>query len=758
MKIEYSAKDTCLPRFVLVIALLLISLAPAKAQQHMGTRGTDFWVAFLKNFDNYTRDSYYLQLQAPRSCLATISNPNTGWDSIITLQAGTAVNFLVPYQQVYLPGSDVIRNTGLHVTATDSITLISANKAHDPSSMDATFVLPTYALGNEYIVQTYPTCTTKTPRECEFSVLSVVDSTIFDIYFNGVTADSVHRPGDSITVLLNAGQVYQVMGTDRISDLGGTYVRSRKCTPFALFHGNTGAYVPIVTGTSSDNIFHQALPPRDWGSQFLLTASREHNHDYVRLTAGHDSTEIRCTFSSSDHHGAYDTLLAVLNARQVFEFDFHNVCFVQTSSPVQLYQYLDSRNTGYIGSDWGDISMFAPNPLNQPCTQAVFTTFPLQNRLSNQSRYRLNIVVPAGEEGLLRLDGDTIGSFDTIPFNPFYRYVRLVISDSSHSLTTSGKGFYAHTYGLGENWESYAFSLGIDPTPAAAIGPSLMLGSVNVNGSTLGFCADTLLQFRVSAPYDIAECRGYIDGQSAPMNGTLLNASFGVGQHDVMVVVVPEVSDCYNAIDTLRAFVNVQIPAPDTIFLDTCADAYTWFGSILTTSGYYSQQITSSLGCDSLVVLSLDLHPTYRHQVQLDTCGPAYRWNDTLRTESGFYNALFQSQFGCDSAVALFLMLHDCAPDTVIDTSDVWFPNAFTPGETTNNRFQVSGSDVTDVEVFIYRRWGTLVTHWKGLDGYWDGTRRGHPCPQETYVVLIRYRSASTNDQHEHLGTVTILR
>jgi gliding motility-associated-like protein len=99
--------------------------------------------------------------------------------------------------------------------------------------------------------------------------------------------------------------------------------------------------------------------------------------------------------------------------------------------------------------------------------------------------------------------------------------------------------------------------------------------------------------------------------------------------------------------------------------------------------------------------------------------------------------------------------------------STFYAPNIFTPDEMgnndpshpSNNRFQIVGSNLIDLEVFIYNRWGEMICSFKGNDGFWDGTYRGQPCPQGAYVWLARfYTSDAPKTQQVRKGSVLLIR
>ena len=99
---------------------------------------------------------------------------------------------------------------------------------------------------------------------------------------------------------------------------------------------------------------------------------------------------------------------------------------------------------------------------------------------------------------------------------------------------------------------------------------------------------------------------------------------------------------------------------------------------------------------------------------------------------------------------------------TVVVYSNVyvyWIPNAFTPDESTNNRFSVFSRHIKSGTVHIFDRKGLHITDFDALTGEWDGTKNGRPCPQGAYVWKLTYTTDFTPEvQQNDIGTVTILR
>lgn len=110
--------------------------------------------------------------------------------------------------------------------------------------------------------------------------------------------------------------------------------------------------------------------------------------------------------------------------------------------------------------------------------------------------------------------------------------------------------------------------------------------------------------------------------------------------------------------DTLL-IVHVQIG--DTIhaleYKNVCAP-YTWNGITYNETGIYEQVFTSAQGCDSVVTLYLNVEQQIFNHISISTCD-SYTWNGIEYTESGLYQQTFTSTQDCDSIVILDLTIKD---------------------------------------------------------------------------------------------------
>lgn len=117
------------------------------------------------------------------------------------------------------------------------------------------------------------------------------------------------------------------------------------------------------------------------------------------------------------------------------------------------------------------------------------------------------------------------------------------------------------------------------------------------------------------------------------------------------------------------------------------------------------------------------------------------------------------TQYGCT----------DTAYAEVTTTSNISFPNAFTPnpdgpngggytfGDLTNDVFFPYTSGVTEFKMQIFNRWGELIFETLDIKQGWDGYYRGKLCQQDVYVwkAFVKFNNGKTFNKS---GDVTLLR
>lgn len=89
--------------------------------------------------------------------------------------------------------------------------------------------------------------------------------------------------------------------------------------------------------------------------------------------------------------------------------------------------------------------------------------------------------------------------------------------------------------------------------------------------------------------------------------------------------------------------------------------------------------------------------------------------------------------------------------------STLFAPNCFTPnGDGKNDIFKPEFTEMTNIQVWIFNRWGELLKSWDSLDGYWDGYYKGNACEQDVYVYKIK-GLGDDGKNYEWTGHVSIV-
>ncbi|MDX9798265.1 MAG: gliding motility-associated C-terminal domain-containing protein, partial [Bacteroidales bacterium] len=108
----------------------------------------------------------------------------------------------------------------------------------------------------------------------------------------------------------------------------------------------------------------------------------------------------------------------------------------------------------------------------------------------------------------------------------------------------------------------------------------------------------------------------------------------------------------------------------DTIFDDICiGEIYSDYGFNERETGFYTQNLQTIFGCDSIVNLNLIVGEKYNDTIYANICeGETFNEFGFTETKEGLYTHNFLSQYGCDSIVNLNLLVHNPYYDTIYDT------------------------------------------------------------------------------------------
>ncbi len=487
-----------------LLAMPAMSIRADVIDEGQSTEGKDFWVTFMRA-DQDANNALVLSLSisSREDCQVTIKNPFTGYteDVIVTANqmklvelyngnvlAGKARSAMAGTGKVcYAVNSEKVDTCALHVTATKNISLFATS--YKKATFDATNVLPTPSLLDEYIIQTYTPSDHDGPNATQgshFAIIAAEDNTIVD-YCPSVNTERINdaikrRDGgyelteeelelinyqfgrDTLhSPVLNAGQVYYVWTGKKDSvagDLSGTYVKARDGKKIAVFQGCPHTNIPYQK-EQRDHIFSQAMPIQYWGNTFVLTASASRPVDIIRILALHDGTEVRI------NGNLVHTFNFANEPKRYWEFEIgtegtyakEGSCLVTTSCPCAAHLFMVSQRYHGNKDSNGDPAMLWVNPIEQQIDQVTFATYASSN--GTTSHY-VNVVTD--QPDLMTISGGT--TTPTMTFKPvsgsstyYYAQVSLGNEATSYTLKSNGSNFIAHVYGFTKN-ESYGYSAG----------------------------------------------------------------------------------------------------------------------------------------------------------------------------------------------------------------------------------------------------------------------------------------------------------
>jgi gliding motility-associated-like protein len=95
----------------------------------------------------------------------------------------------------------------------------------------------------------------------------------------------------------------------------------------------------------------------------------------------------------------------------------------------------------------------------------------------------------------------------------------------------------------------------------------------------------------------------------------------------------------------------------------------------------------------------------------------------------------------------------------IADSSGITMPNIFTPNnDSINDVFKPRARGIVSMNVWVYDRFGTLMTHWDKPQGYWDGRNTsGDPLSAGVYFYVLE-ASGFDGKSYKLKGNVSLLR
>lgn len=503
---------------LLLVVLFAGICIPVWGQATPSTEGRDFWVTFLQAQTD--SPELILTISAKEACDVVIENTKANYQVNRSVAANSSTQVTINNRSAaYSSTSEQATYTALHVTATKDISLFAGN--YITKTFDAANILPTTALLDDYIVQTYPPSDhdgDASSRGSHFAIVATEDNTVVDYVLTAKTSGG--RTGAQTTPTLNKGQVYYVWtgkGAGDVADLSGTTVKARDGKKIAVFQGCPHTNIPYMV-EDRDHIFSQAMPTAYWGSEFAISASCNHRRDIITVMAINDGTDVYInaedggkilvhTFDFTKDKKHYWTFeigeevaYSTSNDSPLYPKGLlppplvvDSSCYLTTSCPVGVHLFMvsnryDVETAG--GSSLADPAMLWISPIEQVIKEINFSTYDKGTTL-----HFLNVVTTTANVPFMTLDGTSIQQhFHPVTGNNDYSFARFAITAGNHNLQGT-TGFLAHVYGYGER-ESYAYSCGSSTVQRSVTfnGEPLMIDAL----SSTTFCVNDEIEMKLN--------------------------------------------------------------------------------------------------------------------------------------------------------------------------------------------------------------------------------------------------------------------
>lgn len=196
-----------------------------------------------------------------------------------------------------------------------------------------------------------------------------------------------------------------------------------------------------------------------------------------------------------------------------------------------------------------------------------------------------------------------------------------------------------------------------DDLSSSIVSPPLLHGTIN--GDTINFVPTG---FSISLAFDLASCPGNLVS-AAPLNVSICSNQLPFswnGQNynspGTYTATFTSTSGC-DSIATLNLAVNNVITSVVNTTICSSQLPYNWNGQNYNAPGTYTSTFTSISGCDSIVTLNLAVNNVITTIVNTTICSSQlpYNWSGQNYNSPGTYTATFTSASGCDSIVILNL-------------------------------------------------------------------------------------------------------
>lgn len=453
--------------FLFHLGIIISSLLSA---QEKSNKGKEFWLGYGHNalFANASppnSQNHILYLSAEQAATVTVSVNGTSWAQTVNIPANT-VDFSIIIPKSGADDSRILSeglfNKGIHIIS--DVPIVVYSHQYNLFSSAATLLMPVETYGYTYYSLNYSQVSNYPDSYSWFYVIAPENNTRVLI----TPSDSTQGgwlPGQTYTVNLNKGQLYNVFGkradTYTGKDMSGSKIVSvagadGNCHPVAVFSGSSR--VVICNGNGGEILQQQIFPANAWGTRYLTYHTVQSAiGDITSPLLNIYRVAVRTPATIVKRNGV--PLTGLIN-NFYYEFSSTSGDYIEADQPILVSQYTVSANecTGSSTGPYGDPEMFYLSPIEQGVKNSVFYS----TRREAIDLNFINVIIPQGGLSSLRIDGTAVlpAEYITHPVNNNYAVVvkRLWGPAAQHSVN-SDSTFIATVYGVG-TLESYGYNMG----------------------------------------------------------------------------------------------------------------------------------------------------------------------------------------------------------------------------------------------------------------------------------------------------------
>lgn len=455
----------------IVFYIILTILFYTASAQDKSNKGTEFWLGYgnsvsfdVVDYNGINNQEQVLYISAEEATEVTISVNSTAWSQTVSIPANSVdVTIVLPKDG---PDDCRIRNEGIfdraiHVVSTKPVVVYAHQ--YNTQLSGATMLLPVETYGYTYYSINYKQPPVNNWGKNWFYVIASEDNTTIQITVSDTTQAGL-LPGETITVKLNKGQLYNVFGKVaeyNEADLTGSKIVSvagsdGNCHPIAVFSGCSRLILCLTDG--GEVAQQQIFPASAWGTRYLtfhsiIAATNPLTTPFInvfRVMVTSPATIVK-------RNGV---VLSGLQNNSFYEFKSISGDYIEADQPIMVCQYTHNSNqcTGNNMSPQGDPELMFLPPIEQGIKKArVYNT---KNAVITVNY--LTIIIPNNGIASLKIDGAAVpASIRMIhPNNSGYTVVakRLLGPGTQHTIE-SDSAFSAMIYGSGI-YESYGYIAG----------------------------------------------------------------------------------------------------------------------------------------------------------------------------------------------------------------------------------------------------------------------------------------------------------